>query len=89
SMVLRRSTGILNAVSGDVASFRDLAELTVEQFSPRVPVRGTPRSGPMPHDGYRPFDPSGIREAFPEYRMTSWQEGIAAVCKLQPKGMAP
>jgi nucleoside-diphosphate-sugar epimerase len=82
-IVLLRSTGILNAVSGDVASFRELAELTAAQYSPRVGVTGSPRSGPMPHDGYRPFDPTAIAQAFPDFRMTSWREGVVAVCKTR------
>ena len=44
-MVLRRSSGILNAVSGEVASFRELAEFTASQFSPPPAVRGTPAHG--------------------------------------------
>jgi UDP-glucose 4-epimerase len=82
--VLRhRSTGILNAVSGEVASFRELAELTAAQYSPRVPITGSPRAGPMPHDGYRPFDPAAISLAFPGIRMTPWREGVVAVCQAK------
>jgi UDP-glucose 4-epimerase len=88
-MVVSRSTGLLNAVSGDVASFRELAEFTAAQFTPRVSIAGSPRSGSMPHGGYRPFDPTGIKQAFPDFRITPWREGIAAVCKLQPAAKAP
>ena len=35
----------------------------------------------MPHNGYRPFDASGIRRAFPDFRITPWREGIAATCR--------
>src|SRR5713101_5654299 len=55
-IVLHRSAGIANAVSGEVVSFRELAEFVASDFAPRVRVRGSPRSGPMPHGGYRPFD---------------------------------
>ncbi len=80
-LVQQRSYGVLNAVSGGVASFRELAEWTAAQFTPAVTITGTPRSGPMPHDGYRPFDAAGIRRAFPDLVMTRWREGIAAVCR--------
>jgi nucleoside-diphosphate-sugar epimerase len=80
-MVLRRSSGILNAVSGEVASFRELAEFTASQFSRPSPVRGTPRTGAMPHNGYRAFDAAGIRRAFADFRITPWREGIAATCR--------
>ena len=85
-MVLRRSSGVLNAVSGEVASFRELAEFTASQFSPPPAVRGTSRTGVMPHNGYRPFDPSGIRRAFPDFRITPWREGIAATCRASSGG---
>ena len=80
-VVLHGSTGILNVASGEVASFRDLAELTAGQFTPRVKVRGSPRSGPMPHNGYRGFDTAALKEAFPGLLMAGWREGVARVCR--------
>jgi nucleoside-diphosphate-sugar epimerase len=80
-IVQRGSYGTLNAVSGGVASFRELAEFTVEQFSPRVTITTTPRTGPIPHNGYRPFDAAGITRAFPDFAATPWREGIASTCK--------
>lgn len=79
-LVLQGSTGVLNAVSGEVASFREIAELTAAQYPPRVAVRGSPRSGPMPHNGYRAFDAGAIARAFPDFRITPWRQGVAAAC---------
>jgi UDP-glucose 4-epimerase len=76
-IALQRSAGIANAVSGEVVSFRELAEFAAAAFSPRVSVRGSPRSGPMPHDGYRPFDNRAVLSAFPGFRFKSWREGLA------------
>jgi UDP-glucose 4-epimerase len=81
-IVRRRSVGTLNAVSGAVASFREIAELTAEQFSHRVSITSSPRTGPMPHNGYRPFDAAGIREAFPDLNMTQWRDGITSICRI-------
>jgi nucleoside-diphosphate-sugar epimerase len=81
-IVQRRSVGTLNAVSGAVASFREVAELTVEQFSPRVTITSSPRTGPMPHNGYRPFDAAGIKEAFPDFNMTQWRDGMTSICRI-------
>jgi nucleoside-diphosphate-sugar epimerase len=78
-IVLHRSAGVANAVSGQVVSFRELAEFVASEFSPRVPVRGSPRSGPMPHNGYRPFDNRAVLKAFPGYRFRPWREGLARV----------
>jgi hypothetical protein len=36
----------------------------------------------MPHRGYRPFDISACRKAFPEFRYTSLAEGLAKTHKL-------
>jgi nucleoside-diphosphate-sugar epimerase len=78
-VVLHRSAGVANAVSGEVVSFRALAEFAASEFAPRVAVRGSPRSGPMPHDGYRPFDNRGVAKAFPGFRFRRWREGLARV----------
>ena len=56
-LVQHRSNGVLNAVSGEVVSFRELAEFTAAQFPGSVPVKGSPRTGPMPHNGSRPLMP--------------------------------
>lgn len=79
-IVLHRSTGIVNAVSADVVSFRDLAEFVAAKFSPGVAVKGSPRAGPMPHNGLRPFAPSAALTAFPGFKFTPWREGLARMC---------
>jgi UDP-glucose 4-epimerase len=79
-VVLHRSTGTVNAVTGDVVSFRTLAEYIAAQFSPPVAIKGSPRSGPMPHNGLRPFAPSAALAAFPKFRFTPWREGVAKMC---------
>jgi|CXWL01.1.fsa_nt_gi nucleoside-diphosphate-sugar epimerase len=82
-MIVHRSAGIANAVSGTVVSFRELAEHASAAFEPRVAVSGSPRSGPMPHDGYRPFDNSAVLKAFPGFRFKSWQDGLSAIYARQ------
>ena len=61
---------MLNVATGTVHSFRDIAL----KFSPKV--KASPRNGPMPHNGYRPFDPVGTRAAFPDFRYTPLEEGL-------------
>lgn len=79
-IVLHRGTGIVNAATGDVVSFRTLAEFIAAQFAPPVAIKGSPRVGPMPHNGLRPFAPSAALTAFPEFTFTRWQEGVAKMC---------
>lgn len=81
-----RSSGIANATSGEVASFRALAEFCAAQFPTRVAIKGSPRSGPMPHNGYRPFAPSAALAAFPGFKFTPWRDGLARVCAVAQKG---
>jgi len=78
-IVLHRSYGIANAVSGQVASFRELAEFVASEFKPRVAIRSGLRSGPMPHNGYRPFDNRAVLKAFPAFQFKSWREGLSAL----------
>jgi len=78
-IILSRSKGIANAVSGQVVSFRTLAQFAAKEFSSVSNIKGTPRNGPMPHDGLRPFDNSAVLKAFPGFRFKGWQEGLSAV----------
>lgn len=82
-ILAHRSTGVANAVSGEVVSFRELAELAAGAFSPRVAVKSSPRTGPMPHNGYRPFDNRAVLHAFPGFRFKSWREGLSRIHALQ------
>ncbi len=80
SLIVRhRSEGIANAVSASVASFRELAEFAASEFPPAVAIKGSPRIGPMPHDGYRPFKPSVALKAFPGFSFKGWREGLGAI----------
>lgn len=72
-----RSAGVLNAATGTVTSFRDIAEMTVKLAGADISVKGSPRQGPMPHGGYRPFDPRATLTAFPEFRYTPLADGLA------------
>jgi nucleoside-diphosphate-sugar epimerase len=70
------STGSLNAATGMVWSFREVAETVAGLFEPRVHVQGTPRQGAMPHGGFRPFDASATGRAFPDFHYTSLPDGL-------------
>jgi UDP-glucose 4-epimerase len=75
--VVHKSEGVLNTATGVVTSFREIAEKVVA-MAPKTPsVRNTPRTGPMPHHGYRPFDASSTSRAFPDFRYTPLELGLA------------
>jgi nucleoside-diphosphate-sugar epimerase len=75
-VLFARSTGILNVASGSVASFRDIAERAVALSGKSVAISGRPRTGPMPHNGYRPFDPAQTFAAFPDFAYTPLSAGM-------------
>lgn len=76
-VLMHRSRGVLNVATGSVHSFRDIAERIAAMYDPPVPVRGSPRQGPMPHGGYRAFDSAASRQAFPDFRYTELEAGLA------------
>lgn len=75
-MLLRRSVGALNAATGTVISFREIAEMVVRLAASPVAIRPTPRSGPMPHNGYRAFDAASVQRAFPGFAFTPIEDGL-------------
>lgn len=77
NVLLRRSEGILNIATGDVVSFREIAEMVADFFENPSKITRTPRKGPMPHDGYRPFDSTASQVAFPDFHYTLLPEGLA------------
>jgi nucleoside-diphosphate-sugar epimerase len=76
-VLYHRSTGILNIATGTVCSFRDIASTISQRMAQAVRIRGTPRSGPMPHNGYRAFDAAACERAFPDFQYTPLHEGLA------------
>ena len=82
-VIAHRSEGILNIATGAVTSFRDLANKAVALSLRTVPIEGSPRIGPMPHNGYRPFDPAGTFQAFPGFRYTALDAGLARAQKQE------
>lgn len=78
-VIYQQSTGILNIATGVATSFRDIAEVVVKLSGRMVPVQERPRAGPMPHGGYRAFDISTCRAAYPEFSFTPLAEGLARV----------
>jgi UDP-glucose 4-epimerase len=77
-VLTQRSTGTLNIATGEVHSFRDIAERVMELALRKVAIRPSPRQGPMPHNGYRPFDIAGCRAAFPDFAYTALADGLAS-----------
>jgi nucleoside-diphosphate-sugar epimerase len=69
----RRSSGILDAVSGNAISFQAIARIIVEAAGRPVAVTTEPRRMPVVH---RRFDIAALRAAFPDFRPTPFETGI-------------
>ncbi len=76
-VLMHRSQGVLNIATGTVHSFRSIAEKVVAIAPNKVKISGRPRQGPMPHNGFRPFDPSAAKSAFPDFAFTPLELGLA------------
>ncbi len=85
-ILMNRSIGVLNAATGQVASFREIAEKIVALSSGKSTIVSIPRQGPMPHAGYRPFDPASVAAAFPDFKFTPLDAGLARVQPETGKG---
>jgi UDP-glucose 4-epimerase len=75
-IILYKSEGVLNAATGKVISFFDIADKIIKQYKSASKIITTPRIGEMPHNGYRAFDATGTTKAFPEFVYTDIEEGI-------------
>jgi nucleoside-diphosphate-sugar epimerase len=74
-LVLRhRSAGVLNVATGRSISYADLAARIAARFDGPVEIVGTPRQSPVAH---RHFDIAALHRAFPEFRFTPLDEGLA------------
>ena len=79
-VILRKSIGIINAVSGDGASFREIADYMINTTNSKLEIIEQDRSGPMPHNGYRLFDNTKLKSSFDNLKIHSWKEGLKSLC---------
>ena len=75
-VITHKSSGVLNVATGVVKSFRDIAQAVATNFNPPIIIETTPRKGLMPHGGYRPFDITACRNAFPNFSYLPLEEGL-------------
>jgi nucleoside-diphosphate-sugar epimerase len=74
-LVLRyRSGGALDLVTGRSIAFADLAKMVAAQFIDPVEIVTLPRQMPVTH---RHYDVTGLSRAFPDFRATPLEQGIA------------
>ena len=75
-----RSSGLLNLATGRSISYAELARKIAAQFERPIEIVGTPRQTPVTH---RHFDVTALHKAFPAFRFTPIDEGLArAHCEM-------
>lgn len=80
-ILLYRSSGALNAVTGVTTTFNDIAHIVAAQFSPPSQVISAPRPGPRPHLLHRFFDTTDMHKAFPDFHCEPLAQGLARAHK--------
>ena len=65
--MLNRSSGVLNIASGKILSFKKIAKLIIKITKSSSKIKKILRKGPMPHNGYRPFNIALLKKSFPKY----------------------
>lgn len=72
----KKGLGVLNLVSGNVYSFKYLAETIINLSNSKSKLNKLKRVGPMPHNGYRPFDIKLLNKYFKDVQFLSLQKAI-------------
>jgi UDP-glucose 4-epimerase len=75
-VIYRRSSGALNVATGTVTSFHEIAKMVIRYTDGGVPIVETPRTQPIPHNGYRAFDTACCHQAFPDFSFTPFADGL-------------
>jgi len=75
-LATRKITGVFNAVSGHAITFHQIAEVITKHIKTNSKIIYRPRSGPMPHNGYRVFNPEKVLQHFPEIVLDDFSQGI-------------
>ena len=68
--------GTINLASGNVYSFKYLASKVIKVTNSKSKLIYIRRNGPMPHNGYRPFDIKLLKNKFLKTKLTNIEIGI-------------
>lgn len=65
------------AATGNVISFKEIAEKCIKIKNTTNNIISLPRNGPMPHNGYRAFDITKLNFYFNNFKFTSMDEALS------------
>ena len=72
---IKKIGGVINAVSGNVISFNNIAK-NLKKIYPNLVIKTLKRKGPMPHNGYRAFDNKLLKKYFPKLSLIKLSDWI-------------
>lgn len=75
TVVINKIDGVVNAVSGSVISFYEIAK-NIKKIYPKTKIEFKKRFGPVPHDGYRAFDNSLLKKKFSNIRIVNLKQWL-------------
>lgn len=82
-IIVKKRSGIFNAVSANPVSFLDLANLIIKRLKSKSKIVRIKRNGPMPHNGFRCFSRKNIKKKFPGLIPTPYRTGINALKEIR------
>jgi UDP-glucose 4-epimerase len=82
-VLLHRSSGVLNAVSGRSHSFAEVARLVAARFDPPAQVVFAGGSASVTH---RHYDPTALHQAFPNFHFRTLENVVAEVHRRSFEG---
>tara|TARA_Y100000389_G_C17465632_1_gene525280 strand:- start:3390 stop:4244 length:855 start_codon:yes stop_codon:yes gene_type:complete len=71
--------GNLNAVTGEVKSFYDIAKIIKETSKNKIQINYIERNGPIPHNGLRTFDNSKLLKNIPQIKFDPIEKNIEKI----------
>ena len=74
--IFKKKLGTLNIATGKVYSFKYIAKKIINVSKSKSKLIKIKRKGPMPHNGYRPFNINLIKNNFKNMKMFSIENGI-------------
>jgi UDP-glucose 4-epimerase len=75
-ILLSDHIGTLNIASGEIVTFKKIAEIISNLYDNKITINETIRVGKMPHNGYRSFNISKLENLFPKIKMTKIEKGL-------------
>lgn len=75
--IVTHQKGVLNAVSGNLTSFKQLAKTIAELSENEINIISHPRQIPVPHGGYRAFSNQKVHDLFPDFSFTNLSDALA------------